>query len=80
MEEIIWEKGKPDNIHCDNGPEFISHEFQEWCKGNGINIIFRTLNEVREITDRWMNYYNNERPHDTLNNLAPMQYRLARTG
>ena len=75
MEEIIWEKGKPDNIRCDNGPEFISHEFQERCKGN----IFRTLDEVREITDRWMNYYNNERPHDSLNNLAPMQYRLART-
>ena len=109
MEEIIWEKGKPDNIRCDNGPEFISHEFQERCKGNGINImftqpgcptqnsyierfngsyrraildayIFRTLDEVREITDRWMNYYNNERPHYSLNNLAPMQYRLARTG
>lgn len=29
MEEIIWEKGKPTNIRCDNGPEFISHEFQE---------------------------------------------------
>ena len=25
MEEIIWEKGKPTNIRCDNGPEFISH-------------------------------------------------------
>ena len=36
MEEIICEKGKPDNIRRDNGPEFISHEFQEWCKGNGM--------------------------------------------
>lgn len=27
-------------IRCDNGPEFISHEFQEWSKGNGINIMF----------------------------------------
>jgi len=33
MEEIIWEKGKPTNIRCDNGPEFISHEFQDWCDG-----------------------------------------------
>jgi len=109
LEEIIWEKGKPNNIRCDNGPEFISNEFRDWCRGNGINImftqpgcptqnsyierfngsyrravldayIFRTLDEVREITDRWMDYYNNERPHDSLNNLAPMQYRLARTG
>lgn len=40
LEEIIWEKGKPQNVRCDNGPEFISHEFQEWCTGNGINILY----------------------------------------
>ena len=40
MEEIIWEKGKPTNIRCDNGPEFISHEFQDWCDGNGIKILY----------------------------------------
>ena len=88
---------------------FISHEFQEWCEGNGIKIlytqpgcptqnsyierfngsyrravldayIFRTLDDVREITEKWTDYYNNERPHDSLNNLAPMEYRLMRTG
>ena len=103
------QKGKPTNICCDNGPEFISHEFQEWCEGNGIKIlytqpgcptqnsyierfngsyrravldayIFRTLDDVREITEKWTDYYNNERPHDSLNNLAPMEYRLMRTG
>ena len=42
--------------------------------------IFRTLDEVREITEKWIEYYNNERPHDALNNKAPMQYRLAKTG
>lgn len=40
MEEIIWEKGKPTNIRSDNGPEFISHEFQDWCDGNGIKILY----------------------------------------
>ena len=88
---------------------FISHEFQDWCDGNGIKIlytqpgcptqnsyierfngsyrravldayIFRTLDDVREITEKWTDYYNNERPHDSLNNLAPMEYRLMRTG
>ena len=88
---------------------FISHEFQDWCDGNGIKIlytqpgcptqnsyierfngsyrravldayIFRTLDDVREITEKWTDYYNNERPHDSLNNLAPLEYRLMRTG
>ena len=108
IEKIIWEKGKPNNIRSDNGPEFITHEFQNWSKGNDINLlhtqpgcptqnsyierfndsyrravldacIFRTLEDVREITEKWRNYYNNERPHDILNNLAPMEW-LARTG
>ena len=81
MKDIIWEKGKPTNIRCDNGPEFISYEFQDWCDGNGIKIlytqpgcptqnscierfngsyrravldsyIFRTLDDVREVTEK----------------------------
>ncbi|EIX9081763.1 IS3 family transposase [Klebsiella aerogenes] len=38
--------------------------------------LFRTLYEVREITERWLMEYNNERPHESLNNLTPEEYRL----
>ncbi|MBL5819650.1 IS3 family transposase [Serratia marcescens] len=38
--------------------------------------LFRTLNEAREITERWLKEYNNERPHESLNNLMPEEYRL----
>ncbi|WP_431225324.1 IS3 family transposase [Serratia sp. L9] len=38
--------------------------------------LFRTLNEVREITERWLSEYNSERPHESLNNLTPEEYRL----
>ena len=38
--------------------------------------LFRTLNEVREITNRWLAEYNSERPHESLNNLTPEKYRL----
>ncbi|VDY64378.1 Integrase core domain [Shimwellia blattae] len=38
--------------------------------------LFRTLNEVREITERWLTEYNCERPHESLNNLTPEEYRL----
>ena len=33
--------------------------------------LFRTLNEAREITERWLAEYNSERPHESLNNLTP---------
>lgn len=38
--------------------------------------LFRTLNEAREIMERWLNEYNSERPHESLNNLTPEEYRL----
>ena len=37
--------------------------------------LFRTLNEVREITEQWLSEYNCERPHESLNNLTPEEYR-----
>ncbi|MCK9160197.1 MAG: DDE-type integrase/transposase/recombinase [Bacteroidaceae bacterium] len=38
LEKVLWLKGKPESIRCDNGPEFISNKFQVWCKGKGIEI------------------------------------------
>ena len=36
--------------------------------------IFSRLSEVREITDRWLIEYNEERPHDSLGDLTPNEY------
>ena len=33
--------------------------------------LFRTLREVRQMTEDWMIRYNNERPHDSLNDMTP---------
>jgi putative transposase len=38
--------------------------------------LFRTLNEVGKMTERWLNEYNSERPHEFLNNLTPEEYGL----
>lgn len=104
LEKAIWINGKPRTIRCDNGPEFISKELQEWCRGNEIELrytqpgsptqngyierfnrsyreaildayLFRTLEEVRQKTEEWMIYYNTERPHESLGNLTPFEYR-----
>lgn len=36
--------------------------------------VFTTLNEVRELTENWIREYNEERPHDSLNDLTPWEY------
>ena len=38
LERIITEQGKPKCIRVDNGPEFISKEFNAWCSGKNIKI------------------------------------------
>ena len=35
---------------------------------------FKTLNEVRDITDNWIKEYNDERSHDSLGDLTPSEY------
>jgi putative transposase len=37
--------------------------------------VFRTLTEVRELTEDWVREYNEERPHDALDDLTPWEYR-----
>ena len=41
--------------------------------------VFDTLGEVRRMTAEWIRRYNNERPHEGLGNLAPIQYLMARS-
>jgi len=39
--------------------------------------VFKTLSAVRAITEEWMDQYNDERPHDALDDLTPFGYRMA---
>ncbi len=41
--------------------------------------IFRSLDEVRELTRTWIDEYNGERPHVALGRVAPLDYRRATT-
>ncbi|WP_313262359.1 IS3 family transposase [Sphingobacterium sp.] len=38
LDRIIKEQGKPSRFRTDNGPEFISREFRDWCAGKEIEI------------------------------------------
>ena len=38
LDQLLEWRSKPVAIRCDNGPEFISHEFTGWAKKRGIRI------------------------------------------
>jgi putative transposase len=40
--------------------------------------VFQTLNEVREQTEKWLQEYNQERPHDSLGDLSPREFLLTK--
>lgn len=40
LEQLIAQRGKPANIRCDNGPEFISHKLEQWCTPREITLQF----------------------------------------
>lgn len=38
LQNLIEQRGKPSNIRTDNGPEFVSHQLQDWCEKNNITL------------------------------------------
>lgn len=80
LEKVIWLNGKPKNIRCDSGPKFISKErFNGSYRRAVLDVyIFRSIKEVKRVTQEWNCYYNNERPHESPDNIPPMEYRTKR--
>lgn len=103
FEQLAAERGLPDRLRTDNGPEFLGAEFAHWCEDHDILIdyiepgkpnqnayierfnrsyrtevldvyLFSSLDEVREITWRWMLEYNEERGHDRLGKMTPAEF------
>lgn len=40
LERLVKQRGKPANIRTDNGPEFISHKLEQWCRTHEITLQF----------------------------------------
>jgi putative transposase len=39
LERAISERGTPQSLRCDNGPEFTSRHFLSWCEQRGITVV-----------------------------------------
>ena len=103
LERVMEWRGKPKFIRTDNGPEFISHELADFCKGLDIEIrykqpgkpmqngyverfnrfyredvldayLFSSLQELRLLTEEWMEFYNEKHPQESLNDMSPREY------
>jgi putative transposase len=101
LDQIAEERGLPNEIRVDNGPEFISMKLEVWAETNAVKVehikpgkpaqnafierfnrtyredvldmyLFRDLDDVRDITTKWMYEYNHERPHSALGGVPPI--------
>ncbi|MEM8594716.1 MAG: integrase core domain-containing protein, partial [Pseudomonadota bacterium] len=39
--------------------------------------IFNNLQEAKQYTESWIEIYNTKRPHDSLNDMTPIEYKYA---
>ncbi len=105
LERVILDRGKPNIIRTDNGPEFTSKDLELWARDHEIQIqfiqpgrpmqngyierfnriyresildayIFFELDQVRILTEEWMEEYNLRRPHESLGNLTPNEWKI----
>jgi putative transposase len=104
FEHLRTERGLPQVLRTDNGPEFLGEAFVQWARNHGMAIqyiqpgkpnqnayierfnrtfreellnqyLFARLEDVREATYWWMIEYNEQRPHDSLGDLTPLELR-----
>ena len=40
LQSVICQRGVPENIRSDNGPEFIAHAIKDWLKISGVNTLY----------------------------------------
>jgi putative transposase len=107
LDRVAQQKGYPEKMRCDNGPEFISIALAGWAEDHGVHLdfikpgkptqnsyverfnrtyrdevldlyLFSSLSEVRNMTSNWMKKYNEERPHDALGDMTPLEYLVAK--
>lgn len=74
LERLIAQRGKPANIRCDNGPEFISHKLEDWCNDAARQITLQFIQPGRPMQNAYIERKNGSMRRELLN--AYLFYRL----
>lgn len=65
LEQTIEWRGCPEEIRCDNGPEYISARLQSWAKGKGIRLRYTQPGQPQQ--NGYVERYNRTIRYDWLN-------------
>ena len=103
LERIFHDRGRPAELRSDNGPEFLSAIYTDFCEKHNVKIryikpgkpmqngfverfnrsyredildayLFASIEELRDLTWQFQQDYNQNHPHQSLNNLSPIEY------
>lgn len=67
LERLIAQRGKPANIRCDNGPEFISHKLEEWCNDKTRQITLQFIQPGKPMQNAYIERKNGSMRRELLN-------------
>lgn len=67
LEKLVKQKGKPANIRCDNGPEFISHQLEEWCSHKDRQITIQFIQPGKPTQNAYIERKNGSMRRELLN-------------
>lgn len=54
LERLVATRGLPSNIRCDNGPEFISHQLEQWCSDERRKITLQFIQPGRPMQNAYI--------------------------
>lgn len=67
LEKLVEQRGCPQNIRCDNGPEFISHKLSEWCHEEKRKINLQFIQPGRPMQNAYIERKNGSIRRELLN-------------
>ena len=72
---FTWNGWQPSAVYATPTQNSYVERFNRTYRDEILNMyVFRNLTEVRQRTESWMTEYNDERPHDSLEDLTPWEY------